>query len=839
MRQRVIVVGAGVAGLTAAHELIDRNFEVHVVERRPISGGKAASKIAASNRPVEHGFRFFPGWYRHLPDTLRRIPFKGRRRLYEGETVYDNLVNVDSNLLVWYDRDPIEAPMHLPRSLEQLKATQSFVWQLFKLDLAPAELSFFFSRLALFLAMPEDERRQKFQNMTWWSYLEADDKSRAFKDLISATTRNMVSAKATEASAYTICRLALRTLFDAFSNVDRVLNGPTNEKWIDPWVDFLQGRGVKFHFGWELSNIGFELPNPNPSVAKADPRVSSIELDSVLKTNLGRLRALLYPMAADLRSLAALQRATNGAESVRHSLRDRFYESATPLEQLLREVRAELAQWGSDLAPATSSYAAQTLEAVESVRTLAEGVLALHDALWLDQKSDASKPTTWQLASYVAGRALSEQGLPANTAATTDSTPVWAAAFFQTLAQASQTLRLWTAPLADANVTSYGDYDLQAKGSPKYQDVRDYVEAVFSELVMGRLDDAVRYLERTLSLPPPPTLADYYVLALPVEQMAYHVSRCMALTQHDPDLAKIVRLADYTDWMAGIQFYLVEGVDLGEGHVVGMDSEWALSAIEQVRHWDDLETFPAGVKSIVSVDIAAWDRRGRFVNKEAFNCQDHEIALEVWEELKAALGSDDGPRRLRDSQLFGGTLKKGVSYNIDDSIVDVFDRRKQGAYERARSARASVTSDKPDPYGDAVPYMWGPRLRFNIEPLLVNRVGSHELRPDAKTKVSNLFLASDYVQTETDLACMEGANEAARRAVNALLEVAGSHAPPCELWAFSVPGNLLDQLTNMAKLSSATQLAGEASKAAGKAADAAVDIATRTFGFMRNFWEKR
>ena len=24
--------------------------------------------------PAEHGFRFFPGFYRHLPDTMKRIP---------------------------------------------------------------------------------------------------------------------------------------------------------------------------------------------------------------------------------------------------------------------------------------------------------------------------------------------------------------------------------------------------------------------------------------------------------------------------------------------------------------------------------------------------------------------------------------------------------------------------------------------------------------------------------------------------------------------------------------------------------------------------------------------
>ena len=43
----------------------------------------------------------------------------------------------------------------------------------------------------------------------------------------------------------------------------------------------------------------------------------------------------------------------------------------------------------------------------------------------------------------------------------------------------------------------------------------------------------------------------------------------------------------------------------------------------------------------------------------------------------------------------------------------------------------------------------------------------------AVTAIPNLFLASDYIQTYTDLATMEGANEAARRAVNGILDARG------------------------------------------------------------------
>jgi uncharacterized protein with NAD-binding domain and iron-sulfur cluster len=53
--------------------------------------------------------------------------------------------------------------------------------------------------------------------------------------------------------------------------------------------------------------------------------------------------------------------------------------------------------------------------------------------------------------------------------------------------------------------------------------------------------------------------------------------------------------------------------------------------------------------------------------------------------------------------------------------------------------------------------------------------------------MSNLFLASDYVRTYTDLATMEGANEAARRAVNCLLLATGSSEPPAQIWPLNEP----------------------------------------------------
>src|SRR5688500_9812598 len=91
-RKRVAVLGGGMAGLAAAHELVERGFRVDVYERKAL-GGKARSipvkGTAGGGRkplPGEHGFRFFPGFYHHVPDSMRRIPFGNNEN-----GVWDNL----------------------------------------------------------------------------------------------------------------------------------------------------------------------------------------------------------------------------------------------------------------------------------------------------------------------------------------------------------------------------------------------------------------------------------------------------------------------------------------------------------------------------------------------------------------------------------------------------------------------------------------------------------------------------------------------------------------------------------------------------------------------------
>jgi 15-cis-phytoene desaturase len=71
-QSKVIVVGAGLAGLSCAFELAEQDVAVTVLESNPILGGRTASWVDRG-MPVESGLHKFLGVYRALPDLLRRV----------------------------------------------------------------------------------------------------------------------------------------------------------------------------------------------------------------------------------------------------------------------------------------------------------------------------------------------------------------------------------------------------------------------------------------------------------------------------------------------------------------------------------------------------------------------------------------------------------------------------------------------------------------------------------------------------------------------------------------------------------------------------------------------
>jgi uncharacterized protein with NAD-binding domain and iron-sulfur cluster len=528
----VMVLGGGIGGLSAAHELSERGFSVRVFELRDVPGGKARSVVVPSTAPRqnvgavhlgrltaptrrdlpgEHGFRFFPRFYKHVVDTMERIPYRGSR------SVAENLVDTTGTIFARFGRRPLKLATTTPSTVPELFTMVSDLGSLLGPEhgIPPEEVAFFAERIWQILTSCSERRLNEYEKIAWWDFIGAKQRSDAYQKFFGiGLTRSLVAAQAKLASTRTIGDIYTQLAFNLAEpeiSGDRVLNGPTNDVWIDPWLTYLRRQGVEYHL---------------------NARVRSIEMDG------GVVRGVM----------------------------------------------------------------------VEQDRSVRE------------------------------------------------------------------------------------------------------------------------------------VTADYYVAALPIEVMARIVTDQMV--RADPGLANIFPLSHNTEWMNGIQFYLDDDAPIGRGHQIYLDSPWALTSVSQAQFWTDVDLSRFGdgnIRGVISVDISDWDTPG-LNGKPARECTRREIRDEVWDQLKRSLNVQ-GADVLEDEDL--------VHWYLDLDI--------------------------------------DPLLRTNAEPLFVNLVDTWRLRPRTVTAIPNLFLASDYVQTFTDLATMEAANEAARRAVNGILEHSGSDAPPCRLWDLHEP----------------------------------------------------
>jgi uncharacterized protein with NAD-binding domain and iron-sulfur cluster len=197
--------------------------------------------------------------------------------------------------------------------------------------------------------------------------------------------------------------------------------------------------------------------------------------------------------------------------------------------------------------------------------------------------------------------------------------------------------------------------------------------------------------------------------------------------------------------MNGIQFYLRKDTALVHGHANYVNTPSALTSISQNQFWRrGLDDYGDGTAhGCLSVDISNWEAPGIVYGKPLKELRQAEhVRDEVLAQLRVALGAEA-------DILSADNI---AHWYLDHDIV--------------------FPNDSPT---------------TNLEPLLINTTDSWQDRPESGPHLGNLFLASDYVRTHSDLACMESANEAGRRAVNGILEAERSLARRCEIWPLEEP----------------------------------------------------
>ena len=289
---------------------------------------------------------------------------------------------------------------------------------------------------------------------------------------------------------------------------------------------------------------------------------------------------------------------------------------------------------------------------------------------------------------------------------------------------------------------------------------------------------------------PAPEPADYYIAAVPVEAMVRILQRTADSTpkifEQCPSLKRLEQLK--VNWMSGVMFYLKQDASVFPGHVIYLNSPWALTSISQSQFWTKKvdEYGEGGCAGILSVIISDWFKGDGKDTPEADEAKTPgEIAANTLKQVRAHL------RKIKNVDLADQNI---AGYFLDPAIV--FQKSLRGLmparefldyaekwYPNETPAYTAISKQKPP----STIELWAKAIESNKEPLFINTVNSWSIRPTSATGISNLFLASDYVKTNTDLATMEGANEAARRAVNGILSAAGSNHRRCQIFQFDEP----------------------------------------------------
>ena len=300
-RPTVAVLGAGIAGLTAAHELAERGFVVTVYEPRrdernglgsgaagtypPVKlGGLAASQYStvgtqdgsrAELRPFpgrrgqpiapgravagEHGFRFFPAYYLHIWDMFQRIPVYELTRtggwMPTSRTIYDNVRRVITQGVTVDGKPSLVFPRELPRSGAEFLG---ILGQLATVGLTPGDVATFQSRMLRYLVTSPLRRARELQNVSAYDFFVGHDSKTgtnqfSYTPPCDALLRQMPRVLAAFDSRWGDARTNLSTYLQLYLNMDRtdnkadgVLNGPTTEAWFDHWYRHLVALGVRF-----------------------------------------------------------------------------------------------------------------------------------------------------------------------------------------------------------------------------------------------------------------------------------------------------------------------------------------------------------------------------------------------------------------------------------------------------------------------------------------------------------------------------------------------------------------------------------------------------------------
>ncbi len=248
---RVAIIGAGLAGLAAAVELVDAGHEVEIYEARPFVGGKVGSWVDAEGNHIEMGLHVFFNNYANLFQLMRRVG--AYENLLPKEHVH-HFISRGGQVAALDFRFLLGAPFH---GLKAFFTTGQLNWQ----DKLQNAIALGTSPIVPGL-LNYDFAMQQIRNLDGISFADwfrrHGGSQNSLKRMWDAIALALGFIDTEQISAR--CMLTIFMMFAAKTEASRLnlLAGSPAEYLHQPIVNYLEGRGGKIHTRRQTRRILFE-----------------------------------------------------------------------------------------------------------------------------------------------------------------------------------------------------------------------------------------------------------------------------------------------------------------------------------------------------------------------------------------------------------------------------------------------------------------------------------------------------------------------------------------------------------------------------------------------------
>ena len=239
MTYDIIIFGGGLSGLTVAHELCNKGFKILIIEKDNELGGMVRSDTKNNSIPTEHSWRGFAPFYKNTIQIMKEIP-------YLDTNVFSTL-SIPIEFFLLYDK---QKDYKLALNLSD-------------------KIILFYLGISYLLA---GTRRNYYYRYDIEEFLKKYLSVSGYNYIINYVTGPGYGMNKNEVSLGHLFHFPVishinkeKYVHDHDANDEsythnstdgwHVMNGPTSDVWIEPWIKYLKNNGVDFLTNTELVKI--------------------------------------------------------------------------------------------------------------------------------------------------------------------------------------------------------------------------------------------------------------------------------------------------------------------------------------------------------------------------------------------------------------------------------------------------------------------------------------------------------------------------------------------------------------------------------------------------------